>query len=36
MMGDTVDLVDYIRKEVPKTKIEISRVLYQRKVIITL
>ena len=31
-----MDLVDYIIKEVPKTKIVISRVLYQRNVIITL
>jgi hypothetical protein len=28
-MVDTMDLVDYIRKQAPKTKIVISRVLYR-------
>jgi hypothetical protein len=34
--GDTLDLVYCIRKEVPSTKIVISRVLYRRNTIITL
>lgn len=29
IMVDTMDLVDYIRKQAPKTKIVISRVLYR-------
>jgi hypothetical protein len=35
IMGDTMDLIDYIRREVPKTKFIISRVLYWRNIIVT-